>query len=105
MLLASLTWLMIGSKKFLIRTVIITGSVNDGVTQSLMQLKGRNILFVTTHQLESSLPKSQSSIAALQIVKGFPDTLRVNVAVRTPLVRWHSGDQQVYFIRADAGIF
>lgn len=91
--LAILGWFLFGSGRFTIRTIKITGSVNAGVSQSLDQLRGRNILLVSTRNLDASLPTAQSSIASLRIIKGFPDTLRVNVTVRQPRVRWKSNDQ------------
>ncbi len=92
---SALAWVAFGSEQFLVRSVIVTGTVNEGVSHALEALKGKNILLLTTGGLERSLPKSQSSIASIHIVKGLPDTLRVNVTVRTPLVRWQTKDQTV----------
>lgn len=95
-------WWLFGSGKFSIRTVSVTGSVNPGVNQALNALKGKNILLLSTTQLESTLPHQQSSIAALHLIKGLPDTLRVNVTVRQPQLRWQSRDTQAFL--DDAGI-
>jgi len=94
--IAGVSWFIFGSSRFIVRSVVITGSVNDGVTQALESLKGKNILLLSTTGLERELPHQQSSIATLRIIKGFPDTLRINITVREPLIRWQSGDQEFY---------
>lgn len=93
--LGGLVWLLIGSDVFTIRTVVIEGSVNGAIRSSLEQLKGTNLIVLSTGQLERSLPTGQSSLKLLHLVKGFPDTLRVNVSVRSPVLGWQSGDQRV----------
>ena len=91
---------LFGSGRFMVLSVVVTGSVNDGVNHALGQLNGKNILWLSTASLERELPNEQSSIAALHIIKGFPDTLRVNITVRQPLVRWQSGDKIFYLDQA-----
>jgi cell division septal protein FtsQ len=91
----ALVWLLAFSNVFTIKTVAIDGTVNAAVRSSLEQLMGTNLILLSTSRLERSLPTGQSSLALLRLVKGFPDTLRVNVSVRTPVIGWRSGDQLV----------
>ena len=89
-------WYVFGSGHFKITTILIQGSLNDAVSHDLQSLKGKNIVLLSVRSYEEELPKRQSSLKSLHIVKGFPDTLKIDVSVREPIIVWKSGDKQYY---------
>ena len=97
-------WYVFGSGHFRITNVIISGSLNDSISKELESLKGKNIVMLSVRQFELQLPKRQSSLKALHIVKGFPDTLKIDVSVREPVLIWKSSDSK-YYIDGDGVVF
>ncbi len=92
LLTIGLAWYTLVSSAFSVRSIVVNGTVNDSVSKAIEELQGKNIVRLATHRLERELPTQQSSLESIHIVKGFPDTLRVNVSVRTPVVAWKSGE-------------
>ncbi len=99
-----LGWFMFGSRVFRISRVEIHGSLNDAVATQLNALKGKNLILLSTGTLESTLPREQPSIRSLHLVKGFPDTLQVDVTVRSPKLIWKVNDA-VYYIDDEGIVF
>lgn len=95
-IIAALGYIAFGSRVFRITTIDIQGSLNPAVESAILALKGKNSLLLSTQSLEQSLPKQQSSLRSIQIIKGLPDTLRITVAVRQPQFIWKSSDKQYY---------
>ena len=89
-------WYVFGSGHFRVKTILIQGSLNPAVSKSLEALKGKNIVLLSVRSFEEELPKQQSSLQSLRIVKGFPDTLKINVSVREPVFIWKANNQQYY---------
>lgn len=94
---AGLVWLLFFSPAFAIRRVDVVGSVTPDVLQAFQALHGKNLLGYSTGTLTDDIRAAQSSIRELRVSKGLPDTLRVEVGLRTPQVRWQSGDAE-YFL-------
>lgn len=90
------SWIAFGSHTFRVTAITIEGSLNPSVAAAIQSLKGKNTLLLSTQSLELSLPKQQSSLKSIQIVKGLPDTLKISVVVREPRFIWKTGDTKYY---------
>ncbi len=91
---ALLGWLLLGSQLFRIQTIEIVGGVTDPVRQEIERLQGANILTYSTAGIEERLQTAQPSIQSLALSKGLPHTLRVEIALRQPVLQWQSGDER-----------
>lgn len=102
--MAGLSWWLLASPTFAVREVVVSGSLNQTVAEALTRLKGSNIVLLRTEAIEHELPQHQSSIRELRIIKGFPSTLKIAVAVRAPIAAWQSGSDH-FFIDRDGVAF
>lgn len=92
--IAALAWLLFVSPAFAIRRIDVVGSVTPDVLTEIQQLQGRNLLSYSTGSMTERLRSAQSSIKQLAVSKGLPDTLRIEVGLRTPVLRWQSADEE-----------
>ncbi len=92
--LAALGWLLFASPAFAIRRIDVVGSVSPDVLAEIQQLQGQNLLAYSTGSMTAKLRTAQSSIDQLAVYKGLPDTLRIEVGLRTPVLRWKAGDDE-----------
>lgn len=95
--LAALGWWLFYSNFFRIKNIEISGTLNEEVKQEIEKFRGKNILLFSITQLDKKLFTSQSSIEELNIIKGIPNTIKVEVLVRRPQIRWKTQDK-IYFI-------
>lgn len=98
--IGALGWLLFASPAFAIRQIDVVGSVTPDVLTEIQQLQGRNLLGYSTGSMTQKLRASQSSISQLAVYKGLPDTLRIEVGLRTPVLRWKTGDDE-YLLDAE----
>jgi cell division septal protein FtsQ len=92
-----IAWWIFYSQFFKIKNIEISGTVNDSIKKEIDSFKGKNIFLFVVGQKDKELASRQSSIEKINIVKGIPDTLKVEVLVRKPIIRWKSKDA-IYFI-------
>lgn len=98
----ALGWWLFASSFFKIKNIDIQGTLNTEVQKELDSFRGKNIFLFSLGQLDKKLAKNQSSIENLNIIKGIPDTLKVEVLVRRPQIQWRTQDI-TYFID-DVGV-
>ncbi|MBI2589988.1 hypothetical protein HYW32_03145 [Candidatus Berkelbacteria bacterium] len=91
-LFSGLIWLILFSKLFMIQQIDIVGTVTPEVQTEITNLYGKNLLTYSSGGMERRLKEAQSSIREVQVYKGLPRTLRIEIAVRTPILAWRSGD-------------
>lgn len=92
------------SNFFKIKNIEIEGEVNDTIKNKINGFYGKNIFLFTIGQLDKQLAREQTSIEKLNIIKGIPDTLKIDVLVRKPEIRWKTQDK-TYFIDKTGIIF
>lgn len=97
-----LVWFLFASSYFKVKNIIVEGSVNPDVQQEIENLKGQNILILTLGNTDQRLAEKQSSIKEIKIYRGIPDTLKIKVTVRQPVLVWKS-QEKVYLI-SDEGV-
>lgn len=99
-----LCWWLFTSSFFKIKNIDIQGTLNPEVQKELDGFRGKNIFLFSIGQLDKKLAKNQSSIESLNIIKGIPDTLKVEILVRRSQIRWKTQDKN-YFIDSSGIVF
>lgn len=97
-------WFLFLSPAFAIQRIDVVGTVTPDVLSEIQQLQGKNLLAYSSGNMDEKLRGAQSSIRTLEISKGLPNTLRIELVLRTPVLRWKSGDE-TYFIDANGEAF
>ncbi|MCL5795469.1 MAG: cell division protein FtsQ/DivIB [Patescibacteria group bacterium] len=78
--------------------------MNPDVASEIEKLRGKNIFTVVLSNTEVDLAKKQNSIESISIRRGVPDTLKIKVFVRNPLIGWKSQDK-IYLIDKNGVVF
>ncbi|MBI4032600.1 hypothetical protein HY374_02745 [Candidatus Berkelbacteria bacterium] len=92
-LVAALGWVLFLSPTFAIEQIDVVGEVTPEVQGEINQLYGKNLLTYSASGMAARLRTAQTSIRDLQVFKGLPRTLRLELALRDPVLAWKSGDQ------------
>lgn len=92
-LIGIFVWWVFGSSFFKVKEIIINGSLNPEVQSEIDSFKGKNILTFVLGNTEKQLAQKQSSIKEINILRGIPDTLKIDVTVRKPVLLWKSQDK------------
>lgn len=100
----TLIWFLFYSNYFKVKTITIEGSLNPDVTGEIESLKGKNIFNLVLGNTEKDLAEKQSSIESIQIRRGIPDTLKVKVFVRNPVISWQTKGK-TYFVDKNGIVF
>ncbi|EKD56781.1 MAG: hypothetical protein ACD_58C00093G0004 [uncultured bacterium] len=95
-------WWVFGSGFFKVKEIIIKGSLNAEVQSEIESFKGKNILTFVLGNTEEKLAQKQSSIKEINILRGIPNTLKIDVTVRKPIFSWKSQDKT--YLVDDGGI-
>lgn len=99
----SIYWLFY-SNFFKIKNITVEGTLNDSIKNKINDFYGKNIFLFSIGKLDKQLAQQQTSIEKLNIIKGIPDTLKIEVLVRKPEIRWKTEDKS-YFIDKDGTVF
>lgn len=70
---------------------MIDGLVTAEIQTNLEKLKNKNLLLLRVNKMENNLKNLQSNIRDLEILKGFPDTLKIKIVLRESRLIWQSG--------------
>lgn len=97
-------WWLFYSDYFKIKNIEISGTLNDEVKKEINDFLGKNLLLFSIGKLDKKLVKRQTSIEKLNIIKGIPDTIKVEVLVRRPQIRWKTQDK-IYFVDESGVVF
>ncbi|MBI4022558.1 hypothetical protein HY375_00090 [Candidatus Berkelbacteria bacterium] len=104
LLIALLGYGLFLSPLFAIQTIAIIGEVTPPVQARIEELIGQNLLSYSAGGMAETLRQSQSSIRDLSLSKGLPNTLRVELALRQPVMAWRVGTL-IYFLDRDGVAF
>ena len=95
-------WFFFFSSFFKIKNIEISGTLNPEVKNAIEKFYGKNILIIRSGKIEEDLTKMQTSIKSIQVSRGIPDTLKVQVYVRDPQIAWQTQGKTYYI--DDSGI-
>ncbi len=102
-LFTGLAVFLLGTPYFVVKNVTVEGadSVPEVEIKELLP-KGRNIFLVNSGQVEAKLRERYPEIKEIVVYKGLPQTLKVVLAERQPVLVWQSGGQS--YLVDDQGI-
>ena len=103
-LIGALVWWVFLSDFFKIKEIDIDGTINESIKVEIDKFYGQNIFLFTVGAKDKELAKKQTSVEKLNIIKGIPDMLKIEILVRSPKIRWKSQDK-IYFIDDEGIIF
>ncbi len=103
-LIGFLIWWIFFSDFFKIKEIDIDGTLNGSIKTEIDKFYGQNIFLFTVGAKDKELAKKQTSIEKLNIIKGIPDMLKIEILVRSPEMRWKTQDK-IYYIDKDGVIF
>ncbi len=86
-------WLFI-SGFFNIKEIVIDGDAGDEIKTEVTALRGQNIFLVGGKDTEKSLQQKQPGIKKIKIIRGIPDTLKVELYERDSALTWESGGKK-----------
>ncbi len=90
--LVFLYWFFLSSHFFAITTIQFEGKTNDSLEEASRHLINTNIFRLNPTSLEQTMRQAFPPVATVSVVRGLPHTVRINVQLRTPALRWQSGD-------------
>lgn len=97
-------WWVFLSDTFKVKHIQVLGSITPAVQSTIDELHGKNLLTYSSGGITERLTDAQSSIRSLRVSKGLPDTLRVEIALREPVLGWESSGQR-YLIDPNGTVF
>lgn len=103
-LIGFLVWFFFFSSYFKIKNIEIDGSLNPEVKSAIDQFYNKNILTFQPGKIEEDLIKKQTSIKSIEIRRGLPDTLKIKVNVREPVIGWKS-QEKTYLVDENGIVF
>ncbi len=99
-----IAWFLFYSDYFTVKNIEVTGSFNSSVKSEIESLKGSNIIFLFLDNTEQDLANKYTSIKSIEVYKGIPDTLRVDVEVRKPRITWKVGEK-IFYVDTEGIVF
>lgn len=85
-------WLFFVSNTFDVATVTLSGTDAASARVYSETLKGQNIFLLNTLTVEAALRKAYPPIGSVTIVRGLPSTIKLDVTLRQPQLRWRVKD-------------
>lgn len=99
-----LIWWLFFSDFFKIKEIVIEGDINESIKTEIDKFYGQNIFLFTVGAKDRELAEKQTSVERLNIIKGIPDMLKIEILTRNPRIKWKSQDK-IYFIDNEGIIF
>lgn len=97
-------WLIFFSPILKIKIIEIDGTLNQEVKAEIDKFYGKNIFLFRPGKIQDELAHKQTSVNNIEIYRGLPNTLKIKVNVRKPVIGWKTGNKN-YFIDANGIIF
>jgi len=95
-IIVAIIWFFFYSNYFKIKNIETNGTYNNEVKTLIDQFYEKNILLFRPGKIESDMIAKQSSIKNIEIKRGVPDTLKIDINVRTPVIIWKTGEKKYY---------
>lgn len=87
---------------FQIKNIVITGGSLENLDQN--SLKGQNILLINLNSLKTKIRESHPEIGEVKIIRGLPDTLKIESQPNQASLVWQTGSNQ-YLVDNEGIIF
>lgn len=99
-----LYWFFFYSPLFRIKNIIVSQELPTRLLSALEELKGENIFRLDTAQEKERLIQVDPEIKEVKIIRGIPDTLKMQFTFRQKGIIWKSGDK-IYLIDNEGIVF
>lgn len=99
--LGGLSYLFFFTPVFQIKNIMVENSL---MASQLESLKGQNIFLVNTAKIKQDIIALQPEITDFKIIRGLPDTLRIQFSSKAPEIIWKTQDKS-YLVEATGKIF
>lgn len=104
LIIGFIVWWLFFSDFFKIKEIDIDGDINESIKTEVDKFYGQNIFLFTVGAKDKELAEKQTSVEKLNIIKGIPDMLKVEILVRKPEIRWKTRDN-IYYIDDEGIVF
>jgi len=95
-----LIWFFFFSNFLKIEHIEVEGTADETIKSSFDQFLGKNILLLDTGEIQKLIQEKQPIAYKIEIRRGLPDTLKIKIENKTPVLIWQSQNKS-YFIAAD----
>lgn len=79
---------------FKIKNIIISGSNSEMLTKEIEKIKGENIILFKSKEIEEEIIKNFPSAVNVQIIRGLPDTIKIQWEDHIPKIIWATSGKQ-----------
>lgn len=97
-------WTIFYSPVFAVKNLEINGEITDELRTEINNLKSKNIFLLGGNNTSRKLELAMPSIKRATIIRGIPNTIRVNIVEREPFVVWQVNGEN-YLVDKDAIAF
>lgn len=98
----ALIWWLFLSPTFKVNDIIIEGEISSQTKEKIESLRGRNIFVLKTSRVGEELAQDQPKIEKIEILRGLPNTLKVQVSERQAGIIWQT--QERYYLVDERGV-
>lgn len=103
-ILVALSWWLFFSGVFNIREITIKGEAGAETMDAINALYGKNIFWLGGKRAEENLKQKQPGIKAIQIIRGLPSTIKIELVERESTLTWRSQDK-LYLVDSEGVVF
>jgi hypothetical protein len=97
-------WFFAMSTTFAIDRVEVIGTNDTSVQAMAERFLGRNIFRLNETAVEQDLQQAHPPVARVRLVRGLPRTIRIEVSLRDPAIRWQAA-QGTFIMDSQGQIF
>lgn len=87
------TWFFFASSYFSVKTIQIKGRVSNQTKNAIAKLYGKNIFLIGGAKAEDNLTRQEPGIKRINILRGIPSTVIVDLIERRPAIVWKTQDK------------
>lgn len=103
-ILGTIIYLLFYSSIFQIKNIIVENPANPFINQEFDKLKGTNILLFKSSQVKENIIKSFPDVTDLKVIRGLPDTLKIQLNGRQSKIVWQTQGKNFY-VSSDGRIY
>lgn len=92
-ILGGLIYLFFYSSVFKIKNIILENAQNQSVSRYLEKYQGKNIILLNASQVKTDIYTNFPELENLKIIRGLPDTLKVQLEERLSRIVWQTQDK------------
>lgn len=103
-LACGLIYFLFYSSFFQIKNIVIENSDNLEISKIFQQLNGHNIFHLNASKTQDEIAQKYPEVKGAKIIRGLPDTLRIQFQERTPKIVWQT-QQKIYLLDRNGVVY